>query len=184
MKINRSNKTPTKITATIIAIVVLASIATYAAFSYLHQKDSPTNTAQQKKSPEGIDYNQPTKEQQAAGTVQKNQAQTQAQSDKASTTNSNGKVTVTIPSIMSSDGQVRISTLIEAVTNDGTCTLSLSKDGTVVTKQSGIQAGPSSSTCKGFTIPTSELSSGQWQATIQVQTGNEMGSATKVFQVD
>lgn len=183
MKINRSNKTPTKIIAIIIAIVVLASIATYAVFSYINQKNN-SNITQQKKSPEEIDYNKPTTEQQAAGAEQKNQAQTQSQSDKTPMPNNNGKVTVTIPSINTSDGQVRISTLIEAVTDTGNCILTLSKDSAVVTKQSGIQAGPSSSTCKGFTVSTSELSTGQWQATVQVQTGDKTGSATRTFQVD
>lgn len=186
MKINRNKRITTKLIIIVIAMILLASIATYAVFTYVNNHNNSRNNGngQQKRSLEGVDYGSPTKEQQAAGAEQKNQAQTQSQADKSPTTGSNGEVTVTIPSINTSNNQVRISTLIEAVTNTGTCTLILSKDGVVVTKQSNIQAGPSSSTCEGFTISTSELSSGGWQATVKVQIGDKTGSVTQAFQVD
>jgi hypothetical protein len=69
---------------------------------------------------------------------------------------------------------------ISGIYETGTCTLTLTKDGTVVTKTAGVQALPQSSTCKGFNVKTSELSSGNWTikifVTIEGQTATATGS--------
>lgn len=69
-----------------------------------------------------------------------------------------------------SDGLIlQIHSDISTVTNAGTCTLSLTKDGKTVTKTASVQAMASSSTCKGFDIPVSELSQGSWNLTLHFE---------------
>lgn len=94
------------------------------------------------------------------------------------------KVGVTITSITTNDNAVQVRSLIEAVTSSGSCTLTFSKNGTNVVKTSGIQALPSSSTCKGFSIPLGELSKGTWNVTLNVTADNKTGSATASFEVN
>lgn len=61
----------------------------------------------------------------------------------------------------------------------GTCTLQLSKAGsTSVTQTAPIIANPSSSTCRGFNVPTANLASGIWNAKITAKSGELSGSTS------
>ena len=73
--------------------------------------------------------------------------------------------------------------LISAVTNDTTCTLTLSNGQTTVTKTAKTQALAQSSTCQGFDIPTSELSPGTWQTTMTVSGGGITGTTASTIKV-
>jgi len=73
-----------------------------------------------------------------------------------------------------------IRVLIETVLDGGTCALSLTKSGEqTYTANADIQSGPSSSTCKGFDIPLTDLSPGTWVATVTITSGSTTGTATK-----
>lgn len=76
------------------------------------------------------------------------------------------------------DGTLTIRNTIDQHTTSGTCTLTLtnSQTGKVVTKTADIIANPSSSTCKGFSIPVSELSPGKWRIAIDMVSGSSRGT--------
>lgn len=69
---------------------------------------------------------------------------------------------------------------IDTVVNTGTCTLTLSKPGSAdVVKTAGVQPLASTSTCQGFDIPTSELSSGTWHMNLSYDSSDFTGVAQK-----
>lgn len=133
-----------------------------------------------------VDYNPPTDDQKQAG-----------QDIKSNSVNSSGKppapgtdgdtqphlggntIQVTITAANQDDGVFRVRTLIEPMVGSGACTLTLTKGSTVVTKTSDIQALANSSTCKGFDIPTSELSAGAWHIQLTVSSGGKTDTASK-----
>ena len=68
-----------------------------------------------------------------------------------------------------------IRTTINQSLSSGTCNLSISNGSKTVTRSGQITPNPSSSTCEGFDIPTSELGSGNWTITIKVTSGDRSG---------
>lgn len=71
-----------------------------------------------------------------------------------------------------------IRTTINQMLDSGTCQLTLTNGTKTVTKTSEIAQNPSSSTCKGFDVPTSELGSGNWNIRIEVNSPNRNGTLT------
>lgn len=60
--------------------------------------------------------------------------------------------------------------------SSGNCKLTLTNSAKkTVTETAAIVAGPSSSTCKGFDVPVSKLSSGKWGIVINIASGNRQG---------
>jgi cytoskeletal protein RodZ len=90
-------------------------------------------------------------------------------------------VTITTAEQAGSTYQIRAQ--ISAITNTGTCTLTLTKGSTVVTKTASVQALASTSTCEGFNIDTSELSSGNWQLLLKFENDSLTGSASQTITV-
>lgn len=74
------------------------------------------------------------------------------------------------------DGSLVIRSTINQMLGSGTCSLTLSNGQRTVTRSSGIVQNPSSSTCEGFSVPTSELGSGSWDINIQVASDNRTGT--------
>ncbi len=68
-------------------------------------------------------------------------------------------------------------TIDQFISQAGTCTLSLTHatSGKVVTKTAPTFDNPSSSTCQGFDVPLSELSSGNWRINIKVKSQDKLG---------
>ena len=62
--------------------------------------------------------------------------------------------------------EVRV--LINSITDEGECKLTITKGSTVIEKVSSIQPQSSSSTCEGFSIPLSDLSAGSWEVEINI----------------
>lgn len=73
------------------------------------------------------------------------------------------------------DGTLTLRTTIEQSLTSGTCTLTLSSNGRTVTKTANIAPNPSSSTCEGFSVPVSELGSGQWNIEISIVSDDRTG---------
>ena len=69
-------------------------------------------------------------------------------------------------------------TIDQELPTSATCTLTATSGNNSITEQSGIINNPSSSSCEGFTIPTSRLSSGTWQLEIKVTGNNKSGIIT------
>jgi len=82
------------------------------------------------------------------------------------------KDSINISATYSQDSSyLKISTIIQTITSTGNCSLILSKGSTVIDKQVDVQALPSYSTCKGFSIPIDTLSSGVWKAAVNFTDG-------------
>lgn len=186
MKINTSHK---KRNVIIIAGTVSLLVAALAAALLLPNSPISITHKQQDKTGSSIDYNKPTTEQKSAGEEQKKATAVPSQDTKTTTPAPNttpdtsGAFGVSFTALSQVDGQVLVRNLIDTVSNSGTCTLTLTKGASTVVKQSDIQAGPSSSTCKGFNVPTSELSVGVWQVNVSVAIGSQRSSASKTITV-
>jgi hypothetical protein len=104
-----------------------------------------------------------------------------------STTQPDGSKTVSIniTSTNQTTQNYHLGVIIYSEQSSGTCTLTLSKQGSITISQTvDVQALPSSSTCKGFDIPTSELSSGDWQANVAFSNPPYSGSTTQSIKVN
>ena len=74
------------------------------------------------------------------------------------------------------DGNLTLRVTIDQSLTSGTCSLKLTSAGKTVTRSASIITNPSSSTCEGFSVPVSELSSGQWTIEITVTSGGRTGT--------
>ena len=112
-----------------------------------------------------INYNPPTSEQKNPATDNR---------DQPPVTQSQDNLTITLTAMKQVDDTLFVRTLITPITS-GQCTLSITKPGQVsITQAVEIQALASSSSCKGFNVPTSTLAKGMWHLKVSVksQTGN------------
>lgn len=75
-----------------------------------------------------------------------------------------------------SNGKLILRVNINQYLSTGICTLTLTSGGNVITKTANIVAVASTSTCEGFDIPVSELSSGSWQININIKSGDKSGT--------
>jgi hypothetical protein len=135
-----------------------------------------------------VDYGPPTEEETGTGNDIKEEEVSPDESDQKPGTTPEQPIDTGSTVIMSipyaeqqqAGGDLRVTTLIEKVTSSGTCTLTLSRAGyesTVMTAD--VQAQSSSSTCKGFTIPTTTMAKGNWNLRIDYKNGDVTGSVSK-----
>lgn len=83
-----------------------------------------------------------------------------------------GKPTVDaqITAVNVDTSMLRIRVLIQSITNSGMCILTLTKEGVLPYSLSAdVQSLPNGTTCEGFDIPLSELSSGVWTANVEFE---------------
>ncbi|MDQ3064774.1 MAG: hypothetical protein M3Q36_00710 [bacterium] len=176
------NKSPRKkiIIGSAIGFLLLLGVAFYS-YQYWSQLNESATTGDVNK----VDYNPPTDDQKTAGEKIKEQSIEKDELGKPGTDGpesgqgNDENINVTITSANQQGSILRIRSLIDIVTNTGTCTITLTKGSAVVTKTSDIQAMANSSTCKGFDIPTSELSAGQWHIQLNVSSNNRSGTTAK-----
>lgn len=125
-----------------------------------------------------IDNNPASNEQVNAGKDQKQQTIDSTKSTDTQNTTTDQSIGVIITRAIQNDNTLSIRSLIDTVTNNGECTLTLTNGTKTITKTSGIQASASSSTCKGFDIAVDpELSTGTWHIKLLVTIGNITGQA-------
>ncbi len=176
-------KTPTShnkkrliITSSIVGVVLI--FGGVGAAIYMNNSNGEQPAAES--TTDTIDNNPPTDEQlEAAEEIKKEAAEKNESIDESPIQDEeSGEVGVIITAAEQSSGQLMVRSLIQTVSNDGTCTLTLRKtDGTTVTKTAGVQASASSSTCKGFDVPLSELSPGEWRITVSYKSDTLEGAA-------
>lgn len=182
MRIRTTKRISKRKSGLLLASAAVVGIVGYGAYSaYYHQwpfTDSPSSTIDsgETKSEDTRDHtdtiNQPGKITSPKTPVDS------SPKDNGSPANVYDELGVSITHVSKMSGKIRINTLIEAVTDKGTCILKLTKGAEEVRKTAGIQPLASSSTCKGFDIPLSELSDGTWKIILTVTTGNLVGTAT------
>lgn len=93
-------------------------------------------------------------------------------------------VEIGVTSTDQNDSNLRIRTVIYSVQGSGTCTITLTKPGSrAVTQTVDIQPLPTTSTCKGFDVPLSQLSAGEWKATLTFSNDTMTGTTIKTIAV-
>lgn len=120
-----------------------------------------------------------------------NSSSTSNTSGSSSTSNSNSanntiNVPIEITSANQTNSNLEIRTQINKVTSSGKCTLNMSEvsGSGVINQSSAVQSLASISTCEGFNVPLSSLSSGYWNITINYTSANYAGSVTKQVNIN
>lgn len=99
-------------------------------------------------------------------------------SDSEDVSNSDEKLLITSAHVNGS--MLTIRTLINEITQDGTCSLVMtSVSGKTYTASAGVQPSASSSVCKGFDVPLSSLGSGTWKIVVTYTNNSTSASASK-----
>ena len=181
MKIKTHNRKRKQahITALVILVLIIVGGMTYAyatkmgPFSYL-QKEKGQLTEDQNK------QNIPTeKEQNPTSSPDKKPNQFEEQPASAAEDEDRQlKFTGIINYKAVKDDALVIRSTINTSIDSGTCDLILTHtlSGKKVTKESAVIANPSSSTCEGFDVPLSELSSGTWNIVIKIDSRDVKGN--------
>jgi hypothetical protein len=128
-----------------------------------------------------IDNNPPTKEQIDAGNNTKSGSTSDTPPEPTPIQDSDKKsVQVAITAANQNGSLLQIRALISAVETTGTCTLTLTNtQNNTVTKAAGVQALATTSTCQGFDILISELSTGSWHIDLEYSNDSLTGTATQ-----
>jgi cytoskeletal protein RodZ len=180
------------VTGSIVSILIIACIITGIYLYKLHgnlfgwqPNPLPQNSS--------INYKAPTAEQKTAGSTTKQQSlsnQTKGTSGTdqppAPMTQPSGQssVQMTITAANQTASVLQVRTQIDIVADSGTCTLTLTKAGSAtITQTAGIQSFASISTCKGFDIPLSQLSSGIWNIALHFSGNNTIGDTSRTITI-
>lgn len=169
--------------ATGVALVVLAVIAT-GIFLMPKNETKNDNGSEQSAQSNTSSSHTPSAESPITEQTEPKEESTNTKPSPSNPQANTGKsdVTVGITAANQNGATIQVRTIIYTTTNTGSCTLIFTKGGTKVTKTASVQALPSSTTCKGFDIPTSELSAGKWQIALHFEntelTGDATGSVT------
>lgn len=179
---NEKNRVSKK--SVLIGTAVLLVVVGMAGYYYLQSyknNTSPSTTSTPsttEKKVNDINLNGPTNEQVQTGSDTKKETV-----NNSTPTPSTTPFVATITAANQNGSLLQIRTLIDTLSNDGVCELTLSQGTKVVVKSAGIQALSNSSTCKGFDVPVSELSSGDWKLSLKVTIGTQTSTATKTVPV-
>ncbi len=135
-----------------------------------------------------INLESPTNEQIKAGSNSKNATVKgeprdtgNLESDQDNTNTAAGKTPqILITAASQNNNIIQVRSIIQKVTTEGSCTLTLTKDQTIIRKSASVQALADSSTCKGFDISISEFpDKGTWLATVLYEDANGRSEASK-----
>ena len=187
MKIkNKSSKKPLYIALAAVSLLVLLGLAWwYYQTNSVEQNTHNTDT-------DTVNYEEATEEQKADGEAIKDRVINESPApstdetdplpskdpDAPHPTSSNSGISNTLTALEVHDNILYVRNEIPGVYASGSCKLILKNGSQTVTKNAGVQALAKVTTCKGFNIPTSELSSGKWTVNLEVKINNETSSAT------
>lgn len=134
-----------------------------------------------------VDLSPPTQEQQQAGQDAKQSAVDKDQGKPSQNSDSpqveEGTLNIAFTSVWQNEAALQVRVQIDPLVSNGSCTLTLTKDGSTITKTAAVYAMASISTCQGFDVPISELSSGVWNLTVSVTSDSASGSASTSTQI-
>lgn len=88
-------------------------------------------------------------------------------------------VAMSITALEQTSSELQIRTQINTITSDGSCNLLLTNGTQNVTQTAGVQALATVSTCKGFNVPLSSLSTGNWTAKVSFSNTTLSGSTAQ-----
>lgn len=169
-----SHKKSSKKIALIIVVSALLLIGGGATVYALTSKQGDSNihseTETSTDSTPTINTDKPTNEQVQAGNEAKDNTVNQDQGNEQT-----GSLSASITYTQVANQNVKVGVVIDSLISSGTCTFSATRSGaSTVTKTASVQALNSSSTCEGFTIPTSEfIGSGEWMFTVKVESSDQ-----------
>lgn len=148
----------------LVAIGFLAYTNTHRIKSLFTQNDKTSQPAQQVDPTDinKVNYDPSTPEDNAGANDQKDKIK-----DQPTPVSSSLSVTITNTRVVNSLAQVSV--LVQG-TDSGTCSLELSSGSTRVSRTSAVLIRNGLATCEDFNVPVSELSNGDWTASIYVQT--------------
>lgn len=176
----KSSKKPLVIIVSILAVAAIVAGWLYYAHHYqtwpFHSESKPESSQTSRK----IDYSPPSDDQTKNGAGVKGQIADGSKDEGSATqpTTPQNTLGVTITSVQ--PGQtVYVRAMINSVMSSATCTLNMTgPNGKTYSATAPVQPMASSSTCQGFNIPMTNLTSGNWQITVTVTDGASTGSAT------
>ncbi len=189
MKIKKSHSTKKVIILSALLFLIIGVVGLIAYYS-LTPTESPSNagttTDQNDTTPtEGRSVNPTIPDAKEETVTSPDQPSSDPVPEPTPSTESDGKSTVgmEITAANQNDSTVTIRTLIEAITSLGTCKLIIKAvdSGKTYQASAGVQALPSSSTCKGFSVPVSELGTGQWNIAVTYESNDLKGSSSRVI---
>lgn len=183
MKVQTKSRPPRKILVILLILGVVLALG-YTATAYVTKSLWPfaehpktTNDQQPQNNTQDTDTTE-SETPPAPEPTPENPTKTPSQFD-GTDPNTNSNLTVLINYLGVTNSNLTVRTTIDQYISSGSCTLTLSRAGAAsITRQADIVANPSSATCKGFDIPTTELSSGNWTVTITVTGGDKSGSVS------
>ncbi len=183
MKINKAkkNKKMLRVIVVILTFVLLGTCyyayqANSESLSWFGSDSSTRANPSTDASESATDLREPSTEQVQAGEDTKSNSVKNSSDDSSPPESGAIKLTATV---IVNNGVLRIQTNIDKITNAGTCTLIMTKgDNVKHFPPVGTQALSDYSTCKGFSVNTSSLSSGQWNINIRFKDSLVEGMAT------
>lgn len=179
MKIENSIKKQNSKKRTLGALAIIFAIILIIVITVVFSLNYKTmfNNGTQKNDDSTYDLSPPTQEQKQAGEDIKKQSLEE--------TPTNNELGLSFSSINQSGGQLKIKVAINgAVTNVGTCNLTLGKDGQKIELSKPTFALTSYSTCQGFDIETGSLSKGDWDATLSVTIKDKTSTINKIITLE
>lgn len=187
-KINNRKKTLLISAATLLILIISASIYVFAyggdLFDAKNGIDSSNKTDASLENSNTPEITAPsTSDQIDAGSAIKKDSVENSKNTNPTEPTQTGKTAITVTATQNKD-TVKINTIIETITNTGTCTLEMTQGSTTIKRQAEIQALSSYSTCKGFDIPISQLNSGLWSISVSFTNSAHFGSSTIKFTVE
>lgn len=179
MKINNNKKLSQKNKILMLAVLSLLLVVGASAYYLNDRKDTATPPSDVTQAEgEKINFNPPTENEKKQTEEFKKNLETQPEQGPQST----GKtVKPVITSYGVYGGDVEVASRVPgAFEGSGTCTLKLSMGGKVVSKSRKAIQNVSEMSCGFITIPTSQLSSGTWSATVSYKSQELSGTSAAV----
>ena len=183
------NKKNTKKIIISVAIALSFIIISVAILEKLHIIDiikSPSSQQNDtvKQNSTKIDNNQATEEQIKNGNGTKTGSNSDSPSEPTIIEGSDKKnVQLTISAVNQINQLLQIRIIVGAIESGGQCSLILTNGDNTIKKTVGVQSQATTSTCMGFDIPLSELSSGTWSITVSYSSDNLTGVVNQDYRV-
>lgn len=176
-KMKKQNNSKKKLIIFSILLLVLLVVGAYFAYQWY---DNKQDAQQPVRTTNSINYDPPTEEEQKSGDEQK-ETITQQESQKPPETAS-----VAISNTSQSGNVVRVRAFVaNAAEDNGTCTTTLTKGASVVSKTTQAFADASTTQCGAIDFTRSQFASaGTWQVKVTYTSQNLEGSATTTIDIE
>lgn len=170
----------------LLSLLLATAVIVAGALYYMHHfqvgifRPSTSTTGGTPNKVNSINYSKPTTDEQQAG----NDIKSSVTPKVSDTTNQNpstpSAISMDITSATQSGSTYYVRAVINTLSTVGSCSLQMTgPNGASYSAQADVQAMASSTTCKGFNIPMSSLTKGDWVINVSFKDGAETASATK-----